>query len=215
LYGDFEVTLPLNGTYALVLSTYNGSAGTEIFQVNPFNYGEVFSINRAPVLNPIGDQTIGEGVALTFTALASDPDANPLTFSFDPGAPAGATIGAATGAFSWTPPLTGFSYVTNITVRVTDNGSPTLSAAETIAVKVIAGPILTRVMKTATNATVFWRSAPGARYRLQYRNDLNTAPWTDTSGIDDIATGFVTSEVDNSIGTNRQRYYRVIYFPAP
>jgi hypothetical protein len=97
---------------------------------------------------------------------------------------------------------------------VTDNGVPALSAAQTFAVKVIAGPIIIRAIKTTTNVTVLWRSALGERYRLQYRNNLATASWADVSGIDITATNFVTSELDSGISTNRERYYRVLYFPA-
>src|SRR5207244_672645 len=87
--------------------------------------------NRAPTLNPIGNKTVNELSALTFTATASDPDAGQtLTFSLDAGAPAGATIGASSGAFSWTPTEAQGPASTPITVRVTDNGSPAMSASE-------------------------------------------------------------------------------------
>src|SRR5439155_149949 len=79
--------------------------------------------HAAPVLAQIGNKTGTVGTAVTFTASATDSDvpANKLTFSLDAGAPAGATIGASTGAFSWTPSSSGNFPVT---VRVTDNGSP-------------------------------------------------------------------------------------------
>src|SRR5262249_42566697 len=159
-----EVKLPLDGMYELVLTSSSAVAGTNVFQVNPFNYGEAISVNRAPMLSHIGNQATGEGQPLLFTAQASDPDNNALTFSLDPGAPAGAPINPTTGAFSWTAATTGFSRVTNLTVRVTDNGIPSLSAAETISIAVIAGPVMITVQRTATTATVFWRAAPGKHY---------------------------------------------------
>ena len=59
--------------------------------------------NNPPVLDPIGDKTTNELVALTFTASASDPDEGQiLTFSLVD-APEGAVINALSGAFSWTP----------------------------------------------------------------------------------------------------------------
>jgi hypothetical protein len=61
------------------------------------------SSNAPPVLNPIGDRAVDEGSLLAFTVTASDPDGDPLTFSLL-GAPPGASIDAATGAFAWTPP---------------------------------------------------------------------------------------------------------------
>ena len=79
----------------------------------------------APVLAPIGNKSGTVGVAITFTATATDADipANTLAFSLDAGAPSGATINASTGAFSWTPAAAGSFPVT---VRVTDNGTPVL-----------------------------------------------------------------------------------------
>jgi hypothetical protein len=98
----------------------------------------VRNVNRAPELAAIGQKTVSWGDTLTFTAGATDPDgaANTLLFSLD-GAPAGATIDVASGAFNWTPSLAqGLGDYTFI-VRVTDNGDPSLSDEETITVKVV------------------------------------------------------------------------------
>ncbi|MEX2140377.1 MAG: putative Ig domain-containing protein, partial [Pirellulales bacterium] len=98
----------------------------------------VSEVNQPPVLNPIGNRSGDEGTAITFTATASDPDspANALVFSLDTGAPTGATIDAATGAFSWTPSEAQGPGTFSITVRVTDDGDPALSDSETIAIAV-------------------------------------------------------------------------------
>ena len=95
------------------------------------------SPNTAPVLTPIGDQTIDEEALLTFTATAIDSDipANALTFSLDPGAPAGANITSG-GDFTWTPDETQGLTDFTITVRVTDNGTPNLNDFEAITVTV-------------------------------------------------------------------------------
>ncbi|QPR69333.1 S-layer homology domain-containing protein [Lysinibacillus macroides] len=59
-------------------------------------------VNTAPVLTGIGNRTVNEGSFLTFTASASDAEGDSLTYSLV-GAPAGATINATTGVFTWTP----------------------------------------------------------------------------------------------------------------
>ncbi len=59
-------------------------------------------INRAPILNPIGDKSINEGSLLEFAISASDPDGDHLTYSAD-NLPVGATFDPATRTFSWTP----------------------------------------------------------------------------------------------------------------
>ena len=60
-------------------------------------------VNTAPVLDPVGNQTIDELMVLTFTATALDSDlpANTLTFSLS-GKSSGASI-SIDGAFTWTP----------------------------------------------------------------------------------------------------------------
>ena len=208
LAGDFEVTLPKSGNYTLLQGSYGTSSGTTIFAVNPFNFGETPLVNRAPVLSPIPAQTTGEGANLSFTAVATDPDNNALTFSLDPGGPGGATINASTGVFSWTPPSTGFSYQTNVVVRVTDNGIPNLSAAQTVTINIVAGPVMLTVQKTGGSATVYWRTAIGKHYQLQYKNSLGDASWTSIGSVL-AATAYVTSEVDGTLGNSGSRFYRV------
>ena len=98
----------------------------------------VGSINRAPVLEAISNQTVNEGQSLAFTSSATDPDqpAQTLTFSLGAGAPDGAAIDANTGVFTWTP-SEGQGPATNIiTVIVADNGTPVLTASRPVNVVV-------------------------------------------------------------------------------
>ncbi|MCL4179863.1 MAG: lamin tail domain-containing protein [Verrucomicrobia bacterium] len=99
---------------------------------------QVNEVNRAPILNPIGNQAVDEQSLLTFTAVATDPDlpVNTLTFSLDEGAPAGAAILPATGVFTWTPTEAQGPGVYSVTIIVRDNGAPSLNASETISITV-------------------------------------------------------------------------------
>jgi hypothetical protein len=76
----------------------DGNGGTDTITVNV----TIQAVNDAPVLNPIGNKSINESVLLSFSATATDPDANTLTYSLV-GAPSGAQIDSAMGAFTWTP----------------------------------------------------------------------------------------------------------------
>ena len=98
--------------------------------------------NLPPLLTPISDQTIRASSLLNFTANATDLDLPPqtLTFSVDPGAPFGASIHPVTGQFAWTPSLVEWPGTYEVTLRVTDNGNPPLSAASTFHVTVVAPP---------------------------------------------------------------------------
>jgi VCBS repeat-containing protein len=123
--GDFPVTVRV---------TDNGSPN--LSDSRTFNV-RVNEINVAPRLAPIGNKTVDEETPLTFTAGATDSDlpANSLTYSLV-NAPAGASLNPATGAFSWTPSEAQGAGSYNVTVRVTDNGTPALSAEETFMITV-------------------------------------------------------------------------------
>lgn len=94
----------------------------------------VGEVNVAPVLASIGNKSVEETVALTFTASATDLDvlAQSLSFSLV-GAPTDASINASTGAFSWTPGEALGETQHTFTVEVTDGA---LSDSEEIAVTV-------------------------------------------------------------------------------
>ncbi len=139
------------GTFPVTIrATDNGSpvlSGTAAITIT------VNEVNVAPVLNAIGPKSVTLPATLTFTATATDADvpANTLAFSLDAGAPAGATIGAGTGAFSWTPAAAG---TFPVTVRVTDNGSPALSAFEVVSITVSAAANQPPVVTSPGNKTV-------------------------------------------------------------
>jgi Ca2+-binding RTX toxin-like protein len=90
-----------------------------------------------PQLDPIDDRNVEIAQTVTFTATASDPDGNDLTFSLDAGAPAGATIDPLSGQFSFTPSMAQANQTFSITVRVTDDGDPALSDTETFSITVL------------------------------------------------------------------------------
>ena len=129
---------------------YADGAGGIYFMTNrtPRAPNNIGSFNQPPVLAAIGPRVATEGQTLAFTATATDPDpADALTFTLDPGAPAGASISAA-GAFTWAPTEAqgGASY--NVTVRVTDNGTPAQNDFETFSINVLktnAAPVLNTI----------------------------------------------------------------------
>src|SRR5204863_479527 len=125
---DNDGTDPVTGTFtglpegaALTLAgqsftvTYAGGTGNDVALIHR---------NTTPMLAPIGNRAVDEGSLLAFMATATDPDPQTLTFSLDPGAPAGAGIDPVTGAFTWTPTEAQGPGTFAVTVRVTDSGTP-------------------------------------------------------------------------------------------
>jgi hypothetical protein len=113
--------------------------------------------NRPPVLASIPNKTILEQTTLTFTNSATDPDGNALTYSLDAPTPSGASVNPATGVFNWTPAEAQGPMTTNLTVRVTDNGSPPLSDAKTFTVTVLESnrpPVLASIGNRTIHAGI-------------------------------------------------------------
>ena len=100
----------------------------------------VVEVNLAPVLDAIGNKSVEEQTALTFTATASDQDlpADTMVFSLDAAAVALRMSITADGEFSWTPTEAhgGASY--DATITATDNGMPNMDHSETISITVNA-----------------------------------------------------------------------------
>jgi YD repeat-containing protein len=57
--------------------------------------------------------------------------------------------------------------------------------------------------------TVQWQSIPGKTYRLQFKNSLSDADWTNVPG-DVPATGAVSTKTDATATGQSNRFYRVL-----
>jgi VCBS repeat-containing protein len=142
----------------------DGNGGTDVGMVTI----TITGANDAPALDPIGNRAVDEGTLLTFNATATDPEGDQLSFSLEPGSPAGASINGSSGEFAWTPAEGQGPGFYNITVRVTDDGSPNLFDNETITVAVgdvNQAPVLNPVGNRAVNelaALAFTASATDA-----------------------------------------------------
>ena len=99
-----------------------------------------FAANQPPVLSaqPAGtNRTVIAGQTLSVTNAATDADgpAQTLTYSLVD-SPSGATINANTGVLTWRPTISQSPLVQAIVVKVTDSGTPSLSATQTVWVTV-------------------------------------------------------------------------------
>ncbi len=124
-------------------------------------YVLVFETNTAPVLPVIGPQLIGVGGTLTVTNTAVDADlpVNTLSYSLL-ASPPGMAVDAS-GIIAWSPASAG-NY--QVTLRVTDNGLPPLSATNSFSVGVIAAP-------TPPAGLVSWWSGDGTTADKQGLNN--------------------------------------------
>ncbi len=167
-------------------------------------------VNTAPTLATITNRPINEGQLLTITTSASDFDLPVQELTFALGRkPAGATIRADTGVFSWAPSALqlGSNYI--VDVIVSDNGSPSMSATQTFITTVV----------TQTNDCTFAISnfvavfpTKGGSNRVSILSSsnctwmvLNTNSWiTIRSG----SNGFGNGTVNYSVAKNTKRKTR-------
>jgi hypothetical protein len=93
--------------------------------------------NTLPTLAPIANQTVNVGQTVAFTASATDTDQPPqaLTFALLANA-TNATLNTNSGAFSFRPLVTQANSTNTFTLKVSDNGSPGMSATQSFAVGV-------------------------------------------------------------------------------
>jgi RHS repeat-associated protein len=139
---------PLSGLFTWMPSEAQGPS-TNVITVGVVDNGEppmgatnsftvvVNETNSPPVLTVPPDQTIGATMTLTVTNLATDPDipANVLTFGLV-SAPTGVNLDSATGVLTWTPTEAQATTTNAITVKLSDDGKPSLSATNSFIVVV-------------------------------------------------------------------------------
>jgi CARDB/Domain of unknown function DUF11 len=96
------------------------------------------ALNTPPILAGGSNAVVTERelIVMQFTAGDADLPRQTLTFSLDSGAPAGAEIDPADGRFQWRPAANQGGTTNIITVRVTDSGTPPMSAETTFTVVV-------------------------------------------------------------------------------
>ncbi len=156
--------------------------------------------NTAPSLAPVANQTVNVGVTVNVTNIATDPDvpAQSLTFSLLAGP---GTLNPATGVFTWRPPVASSGTSNGITVAVTDNGSPNLSATNSFAVFVnpVSSPVSSAASFSAGQFSMTVNGDTGPDYIIQVSSNLfdwqslvtNSSPTMPFSFTDTNAAGTV------------------------
>ena len=170
----------------------------------------VNEVNAAPVLGVPANLSVDELTTLRVTHTATDPDlpANALTFGLVT-APDGVRLDAATGVLTWTPTEAQGPSTNRITVWVTDNGVPPLSATNSFTVvvnEVNTAPVLTTAVRdytvTAGATLVFASTAADSDIPpngLTFMLDLDAPP----GAAIDRNTGVFTWTATGSPATNQ------------
>jgi hypothetical protein len=163
--------------------------------------------NTSPVLAAITNQTVNVGQTVAFTASATDTNQPPqtLTFALLSGA-ANATLNTNSGAFSFRPLVTQADSTNSFTLKVSDNGSPSMSATQSFAVMVnpLSGPGISNVSAAGGQFSFSINGQSGPDYAIE--TSTNLVEWASVFITNSPALPFNwTDEVTNS----PQRFYRI------
>lgn len=127
------------GDYLIRLKV-SDSASPSTSSTNSFSV-KVTEANLPPALVMPSGQTVVQGSLLSVSIQATDPDlpAQNLAFSLVNG-PEGVAIDPTTGVLTWTPPVSQAPGPYQAVVKVSDGGSPSLSATASLQITVTKKP---------------------------------------------------------------------------
>ena len=165
-------------------------------------------LNVQPALGPVADQTILAARTLQIQNAATDVNAPPQLLRYSlAGSPAGATIDAVTGLFSWRPAIAQGGATYPVAITVFNNGLPSLGATQNFTISVLL-PSQPVFGPPAWSNGVFQSMVSGDSgpdYSILTSADL--ADWTTIFTTNAPATPWVFE--DFSATNSSQRFYRV------
>ena len=159
------------------------------------------------MLAAITNRTVNVGQTVAFTASATDTDQPPqtLTFALLAGA-TNATLNTTSGAFSFRPLVTQANSTNSFTLKVSDNGTPSMSATQSFSV--IVNPLSALGISNVSVAGgqfSFSVSGPsGPDYAIE--TSTNLTHWSNVFITNSPALPFVWTDTNFAAP---QRFYRV------
>jgi hypothetical protein len=164
-------------------------------------------INTPPTLDPIANQTVNVGQTVAFTADATDSDqpAQALTFELLAGA-TNATLNANSGAFWFRPLVAQADSTNNFMLKVSDDGTPSLSATQSFAVMVnpLAAPAVSDVSVAGGHFNFSVSGQSGPDYAVE--TSTNLTQWSTVFITNSPALPFNWMDEGTS---SPHRFYRI------
>lgn len=166
--------------------------------------------NTAPRLAPIPDRALNAGQILVVTNAATDDQTPPqiLTFTLL-SAPPNASLNATNGVLGWRPTSTQADSTNIFSIRVTDDGVPSLSDTQafTAIVNPLASPSLAALLRPDDHQFgLHVTGDSGLDYEIQISDDL--IHWA--SVFTNVAPEIPFEWMDPSVSAAGNRFYRIL-----
>jgi hypothetical protein len=163
--------------------------------------------NTPPTLAIITNQTVNVGQTVAFTARATDTNQPPptLTFALLAGA-TNATLNSNSGAFSFRPLVTQADSTNNFTLKVSDNGTPSLSATQSFSVVVnpLSAPVVSDVSAAGGQFSFSVSGQSGPDYAIETSTTLTQ--WSNVFITNSPVLPFNWTDATTN---SPQRFYRI------
>lgn len=200
-----NVTLSNAAQYCVIVSNYYGSVTSAVATLTILT-------NTAPVIEPIPDFVVVAGTIINFVCRAIDTDqpTQQLTFALlNP--PQGANINSETGEFTWRPMIAQSGTTNRVTVTVTDNGVPSLTATQMFTVVVLrpTPPQLELCEVAPSRLSISVTGDVGPDYVIE--GSTNLLDWAQLCVTNPVALPFIWS--DPQATNYNYRFYRVTLRP--
>ena len=137
------------------------------------------TLNQPPTLAYISNYNLIAGALLVFTNSASDPDVPVQTITYNQiNSPVGAALNTNTGGFNWRPAVAQSPSTQTVSVVVSDNGVPAMSATQNFSIVVSqpAPPVLGSASNTNGQFGFWVNGDVGPDYFIQVSTNL--ANWS-------------------------------------
>ncbi len=176
------------GEYDIVFSAVEDTP--EMLSASATVHVSVIDVNRPPLLDNVGNQTVNEGQILQFTVTAIDPDGDDVALSAS-NLPIGSTFDSNSGTFTWVTTYSDAGNYSDIEFTATDDGVPMELDVELITItigNVNRAPILSNpgpqtVIETENiSFTIFATDPDGGTITLSASNTPAGASFNSATG---------------------------------
>jgi glucosylceramidase len=171
------------GSPTFVMMNRNAYAGLAVTAHNNATKGLAtlghVTVNQAPVLAALANQTLLAGRTLLITNQAADADVPPQTLGYSLlNAPAGAVINASNGLLAWRPAMAQSASTQSVGVVVADDGVPGMMATQFFNASILrpANPTLSGLSIAPGQFGFFVNGDAGPDYLIQTSTNLSS--WT-------------------------------------